>query len=620
MGISMINASDYNRVLNVRADAPDVRDRIYEPALVRLEPKIDNREPALTLDQGQEGACTGFGLAAVINLLNVRRGRSEVKVSPRMLYEMAKKHDEWPGENYSGSSCRGAIRGWHNMGVCSDKIWPYGAGNGDVELTFERALDAHSSTIGAYYRLRPEITDYHTAINETGAVYVSANIHVGWSEPGTGEGEVLPQICFQSKSIGGHAFAVVGYDQNGFIVQNSWGSLWGNEGFALWLYKDWLSNVMDGWVFRLALPTPQIFGVQPRQALVPGGTEKAKLHAPKRNEIADHFVHFDDGAYKEKGDYWSTSEDVGESAKRLRKEIGNGDYKHLLLYAHGGLNNPKDSARRVKALKNGFMRNGIYPYHIMYDTGLVEELKDIVTRALDRAKERAAGFSEWWDGIIEDAVRKPVTPIWEEMKRDTRLPFELNGDGCDAISSLATALHGTKVSIHLVGHSTGAILLGHLLAAFDRLNHGNIVTSCSLMAPACTIDFFKANYRPRLDSGNDTSVRLPNFRIYNLTDDIEKNDTVAFAYRKSLLYLISRALERGREKPLLGMEKHATRLESTEGLEFIYSDGRDTGNARSASTSHGGFDNDPKTMNDILQNILGTTPEFPFGLADLKDF
>ena len=619
MGIPTINASNCKRVLNVRADAPDVRDRIYEPALVRLEPKIDNREPTLILDQGLEGACTGFGLAVVINLLNARRNRSEIRVSPRMLYEMAKKHDEWPGENYSGSSCRGAIRGWHNMGVCRDEIWLYECTE-DEHLTVERALDARSNTIGAYYRLRPEITDYHSAINETGAVYVSADIHNGWSTPGAGKDEVLPQIGLHPESKGGHAFAIVGYDENGFIVQNSWGSLWGNKGFALWLYEDWLSNVMDGWVFRLALPTPQIFGFQPRQALVPGGTEETKKHAPKRHEIDSHFVHFDDGTYKEKGDYWSTSENVRQTAERLREVASTGFYKHLLIYAHGGLNNPKDSARRVKALKNGFMRNGIYPYHIMYDTGLVEELKDVIARALDRAKKRATGFSEWWDGIIEDAIRKPVTPIWEEMKRDARLPFESNGDGCDAISSFVTALVGTEVSIHLVGHSTGAILLGHLLNVFDNLSHRNIVKSCSLMAPACTIEFFETNYRPRLDSGNGTAVQLPNIRIYNLKDNLEKDDTVAFAYRKSLLYLISRALERGRDKPLLGMEIHAANLPPTEGLEFIYSDGHDTDTARSASTSHGGFDNDPKTMNGILENILGTPPAAPFTLADLKYF
>jgi C1A family cysteine protease len=31
---------------------------------------------------------------------------------------------------------------------------------------------------------------------------------------------------------GGHAVALVGYDQNQFIVRNSWGEGWGDKGFA----------------------------------------------------------------------------------------------------------------------------------------------------------------------------------------------------------------------------------------------------------------------------------------------------------------------------------------------------------------------------------------------------
>ena len=47
------------------------------------------------------------------------------EVSPRMLYNMARRYDEWPGENYSGSSARGAMKGWHKHGVCSRKHWVY---------------------------------------------------------------------------------------------------------------------------------------------------------------------------------------------------------------------------------------------------------------------------------------------------------------------------------------------------------------------------------------------------------------------------------------------------------------------------------------------------------------
>ena len=79
------------------------------------------------LDQGTEGACTGFGLATVVHYLLRTRDviRDDEDVSPRMLYDMARRYDEWPGEEYSGSSARGAMKGWHKHGVCSRPHWIY---------------------------------------------------------------------------------------------------------------------------------------------------------------------------------------------------------------------------------------------------------------------------------------------------------------------------------------------------------------------------------------------------------------------------------------------------------------------------------------------------------------
>ena len=37
-----------------------------------------------------------------------------------------------------------------------------------------------------------------------------------------------------TKITGGHAFALVGYNQAGFVVQNSWGTGWGEKGYG-WL-------------------------------------------------------------------------------------------------------------------------------------------------------------------------------------------------------------------------------------------------------------------------------------------------------------------------------------------------------------------------------------------------
>ena len=138
----MPNGSETNRTFDARPDRIDYRDRIYNPPLVCLPEQYPppefiashladyTRKHKLILDQGQEGACTGFGLAAVINYLLWKKhleegGKVPTRVSPRMLYHMARIYDEWPGEDYEGPACRGAMKGWHRHGVCTERLWPY---------------------------------------------------------------------------------------------------------------------------------------------------------------------------------------------------------------------------------------------------------------------------------------------------------------------------------------------------------------------------------------------------------------------------------------------------------------------------------------------------------------
>jgi len=586
--------------LNATNDFPDDRDLYYHPALLQLEPQIEPKfEYIQVLDQGKEGACTGFGLAAVINQLNSRRG-SPVLVSARMLYEMAKKFDRWPGEEYAGSSCRGAIRGWQSMGVCREELWPY-RNNDSSPLTVERAKDARNNTIGAYYRLKHTIVDFHSALNEVGTIYVSANVHPGWWPQNIHKGVITPH----KEATGGHAFAIVGYNDIGFWVQNSWGPRWGRHGFALWRYEDWQANVKDAWVVRLALPTPQVFPGTAR----PTGQELGEGFSlfgkkPKRAEIAGHFVHLDDGELHDHGRYWSTRSDVRQTAELLESSD---KYDHLLFYAHGGLNSISASARRIRAMKTVFKANRIYPFHFMYDTGILEEIKDVLLGRHERAGAKVAGFT---DNLLEVSTRIPGRGLWREMKYGSRQPFRSKRRGgmqtLEAFRKVLTATHGKQ--LHLVGHSTGGIFLAYLIKALHKSFEGVDVESCSLLAPASTVDLFNTHYLPRLGS----SIRK--MRVYSLSKKLELDDNVALVYRKSLLYLVSRAFEEQREAPLLGMKRYSDDITPPTGadLEFIYSK-----TSRTRSTSHGGFDNDPDTMNDILKTVLGKAPRRKFTKRDL---
>lgn len=600
------------RKYDVLRDVPDIRDRIYEPTLNALPASLEPPRDLEILNQGEEGACTGFALAAVINLLlRDIAGRSKQaklsrrRVSPHMLYRMARRHDEWPGDKYDGSSLRGALRGFYNAGACRIDLWRTGK---QSDLTVEAAKDARVTSLGAYYRLRPSLPDYHAAISETGVIYASAAVHAGWDEPV--KGRIDPKVGGQL-----HAFAIVGYDAEGFWVQNSWGRRWGAGGLAHWSYRDWAANIEDAWVLQLAVPAPTAFGLGVKRDRTTRATELsgAKRAAPPRQDIAGHFVHVQNGSFSSTQPYWSTEKDVAETAALLG---ASSSYRGLAFYAHGGLNTPEEAAIRTSAMAEVFTTNGIYPYSVFYDTGLLETLKDVITARGAAITQRTGGLLDLTDELIEKAIGGVGTKLWREMKADAELPFRPGRDGEKALQLFAESLTGKKLPIHLVGHSTGAILIGHLLDALDRVAPGMTIDSCSLMAPACTIDFYKEKLKSRLDTGAPASVKLGKLTVYCLDDRAEQADQVTPAYNKSLLYLVSNAFEPRLPKPpmpLLGMQAFHKPI-AGDPVRIWYANRDD---APSRSTTHGGFDNDPDTMNDILRTILGKKPGRPFSQQDL---
>jgi len=595
--------------LDARADAPDFRDFIYEPPLIRLKASLPVPANLNIRDQGTDGSCTGFGLAAAIDLL-IRRSGRRISVSSRMLYEMAKHYDEWRGHLYEGSSCRGTIKGWYNMGVCRESYYPYDPDN-IPRFTVRAAKDARSNTAGAYYRIGPRISDYHAALNETGVVYCSAAVHDGWDRPDRRTGT----IPFVKEAPWGHAFAIVGYDRDGFRIQNSWGRRWGQSGTALWTYEDWITNVRDAWVFRLAVPTPQIWHLPPGQAT--GRDRRRETKKPTRAEIAGHFVHLDDGFFHGSGRYWSDADDVGETAALVGDSA---DYDHVLFYAHGGLNSPAESARRIAAMKETFKDNRIYPYHFMYDTGLMEELKDVVIGRRKEADGRAGGLSDWTDRLVEKMARRPGRALWREMKAGARLPFEDGNAGHEVLETFIGALanSGSPKQIHVAGHSTGMILMSYLLHRLAELTETPTVGTVSLLAPAGTLSLFRRHIQPLLETRR-SAFRVRQIAVYNLTDRLERDDEVTLAYNKSLLYLVSRAFEDELPARLLGMQKYSSAIErkSIRGLKLYYSKGSRSGSRVTRSETHGGFDNDPYTMNHILRRILEHPPARPFTKTSL---
>lgn len=598
------------RRLDVLPDLPDIRDRIYQPHLQSLRPSI---YPAIAFevrDQGSASSCTGHALAHVIDSLIHREVMAERprRVSARMLYEMAKRNDEWTGTVYEGSSVRGAVSGLYRNGVCTEATAPDEV-KGEWALTYTMAKEARETRIGAYYRLQPDLSDYHAALNEIGVIYASAQIHEGWSEPA--EGRIAPG----SRPAGGHAFAVVGYDSEGFWVLNSWGAAWGAEGVAHWPYEDWAVSVMDAWVLQLGVRAPKAFSAMPRAVSASVATPTS-APAPNRSDIVGHFVNIDDGRYITGGRYASpTAPEMAETVKRL-SDPGSNDgagYEHLVIYAHGGLNTLDDEARRIATWKRRdiFGRNRLYNFHLMWGSGFLDEAFGQLSAT---QAGRAAGFIG--DLLFETGPGKALgSAAWRNMKQDAVAAFTEDPEYDGGVVGLAPLFQGLenakrRPTLHLVGHSAGAIILGRLLGALGRFGLSKTTLgSVHLMAPACTVDFFNTFYGPYL-KGQGALALQSKIYLYNLHADLELADTVGIAglpgYGRSLLHLVSRAFEDRPNTAVAGMELYDAGLGRPAKLSIDYSRGTKT-----ASTSHGGFDNDAATLTSIMARVRGSAVPHP---------
>lgn len=594
---------------------------MFEPTLIEvptarpLDDYLKARAPVL--DQGEEGACTGFGLATVIHyLLRTRRvvpDRGDV--SPWMIYEMARRYDEWPGEEYEGSSARGAMKGWHKHGVCSSAHWAKDIR--DVDRHPERFADALRRPLGAYLRVNhKDIVAIHSAITEVGVLYATASVHDGWDdvEPNgvIGYGDA-------SKITGGHAFAIVAYDRHGFWIQNSWGRGWGRRGFGLVSYDDWLANGTDVWVARLGAPIEFAEHASVSRGVgVSAGNSRGYMFC----DLRPHIISLgNNGLLRTSGTYGTSVDDVKEIFNHISSQAA--ERQHLMLYAHGGLVAEDSAIQKIADLRSPLLEAGVYPLSFIWKTDFWTTLKNMLQDAI--AKRRPEGFLDASKDFMLDRLDDALEPLartiggkaeWDEMKENALAASEPGG-GLALAAELLGALKERfpALRVHMVGHSAGSILFGGLVGRLAEAAKPVAVDTCTLWAPACTMDLYRERYLPSIRSG-----AIKSFAVFSLTDKAERDDNCSNIYHKSLLYLVSNAFEAGAQRapffreregtPILGMAKFISALPSAQrDWDWVLAPNANAPGQRDASAAkaHGAFDDDAATLRATLARIAGTT-------------
>jgi hypothetical protein len=614
---------------NVVPDSIDLRDRPYMPSVMMipaemLAPGVD----IPVLNQQTTSACTGFALASVIFHLQwkAKREKTPQPVSPFMLYSMARRYDEFPGDptKDTGSSLRGAMKGWYKYGACSAKLWeaeamPPAAANPEDDWW----QDAVRRPLGAYYRVDTRsVTDMQIALNEIGVLYASAVCHEGWMEglnikaaarhreKTGGDYWVIPRKA-RTPADGAHAFAIVGYTREGFILQNSWDTNWGTGGRAVLTYQDWIENAMDCWVAQLGVTTDLHMEIASSTTLrvKQGRVQLASDETLRNREIGPFIIDMENnGRLSNTGDFRTQDSDVAallnQQLGKARETWGLRDSQpvDVAIYAHGGLTSEGDAAKTAAQWIPAMYDRQIFPIFLMWETDFLSTLKDIYTdivakqpRATGALLDRVKG---WWDARLEKLLTVPGSATWGQMKQNA-----------DAISSAPEAgglklyeasrsspyfKDPSKVKLHLIGHSAGAIVHTYIV---DRLKWN--FQSVNFMAPAVRADVFASLVVPAIRSG-----KVKHYNQFQLTDEMEQKDPTCkpiLDYSRSLLYLVSQSFEKGEVTPILGMERYFNSVIAPLGLPNVSI--FKAPQQYSRSTTHGGFDDDPTTREKILSLI-----------------
>ena len=616
------------RKLNVRPDIPDFRDLPFRPNIGLTPPSELFPEVMLSIkNQHDTSACTGFSLSLVVEYLLCKSQRETTPdISPYMLYSMARRYDEFPGSLDEGSSLRGALKGWHKHGACDEALWKTGINMPKAPKKPEDDwwLDAVNRPLGAYYRIDPkQISDMHAALNEVGIIYASTDTHAGWDKgnnlkhkkPRSFNDKVFV-IPNQPGSGGGHAIAIIGYNEYGFMIQNSWGTSWGSAGYAILTYQDWLERAMDCWVAQLGVVTQDhklIASSNTLRTNKRGQVALAADSALRNREISPFVINMSNNGQLSNSGVFRTSEDdikalvdVHLTEARLRWNMGNKTID-VCIIAHGGLVSEHDAAKNAAECIPMLYDNQIFPVYLMWETGF---FATVMNRIIDAIKgvPRPAGSGDgfwpsaerWWNQRLERLLALPGTQLWGEMKQNAEIISKSKKNDAKPTKSGATMLYAAfinsnaskqPVRFHLVGHSAGCIVHTHII---DALAEKLKFESVSFMAPAVRCDTFNEMVKPRLSDGT-----IKRYQQFHLTEKAEEDESTCGPYTRSLLHLVAESFEGGARTPILGMQKYfEPALAQLKNVTVHVAPGK-----TSASTTHGGFDNDATTWKSVLRFI-----------------
>jgi C1A family cysteine protease len=227
-------------IYNVPRSTVDDRDIPFvapeSVAKAILPPKIDLRgKMPPVLSQGQIGSCVSNAASNSLRYLLTKEKRYIFQPSRLFIYWNTRVLIEGnPADQDTGISIRGVCKSLSKYSACTETIWPYDVTKYTINPPLQTYTNASLHSVVKYLSLQQDLFYIKQALVSGFPVMFGIQVYESFESDYTLQTGIItyPNVGTE-QCFGGHAMLIVGYNDvsQRFILQNSWGTSVGQNGF-----------------------------------------------------------------------------------------------------------------------------------------------------------------------------------------------------------------------------------------------------------------------------------------------------------------------------------------------------------------------------------------------------
>lgn len=237
----------------VKPSKYDSRDYFYKASGQSVNDVVDLRQYDSTIENQRDlGSCVGAAIVSAYEIM-LRKNNPEKFVDLSILYAYyhARLLEDSETMDEGVIRIRNGLKGLNKFGLSSDLVWPYNLEMVNVQPELSCYVDGWPRKITKYESL-VSIDQILEVINNLTPVVIGITVFNNFLNL-SGPNSIVTVPKSNLEYVGGHAMCLVGYNlpSRFFIAKNSYGAIWGDNGYC-YIPFDYLSQYsFDKWYFTI---------------------------------------------------------------------------------------------------------------------------------------------------------------------------------------------------------------------------------------------------------------------------------------------------------------------------------------------------------------------------------